>query len=377
MAAAGQKLSYNFLGKSGLQVSNICLGTMAFGNTPDGPMDTNMMYSVENQTNEATGHMIMDKFVEYGGNFIETANVYKHGDSEKIVGRWLQKQQRDSIVLATKVRFPLDWSTANDVGLSRRNVVQSLEESLERLQTNYIDLYQAHAWDNATPIRETVRTFHDLVRCGKIRYYGFSNLCGWMLQKVVDTTKLMGFNACVSLQQQYSLLRRESELDAFLVCENEGIGIMPWSPLKAGLLTGKFKRPDTRELTGTPGWGMQTALPEGQTVMSSWDEFRNDENYWGLLGVMAKIGQARDKPVTQVALRWVLQKHAVSSVIVRLTSIAQLEANVVPATCWTLTPEEMAELDEASRRMLPHPYDLNWGMPQVSRFNPYNTRVKH
>ncbi|RUS87507.1 hypothetical protein EGW08_004761, partial [Elysia chlorotica] len=227
------KVKYNFLGRSGLKVSNICLGTMVFGES---------VFGVPGYCDEALSHKILDRFAAYGGNFLDTADVYGPKNSESIIGTWLQKQPRENFVVATKCRFNMMDPDVNCVGLSRRHITQSIEGSLGRLHTDYVDLYQTHCWDTATPIEETLRALDDLVRCGKVRYVGVSNVSGWQLQKIVQTQEKLGLNAIVSLQQQYSLASRDSELEAFQVCKNEGIGVLPWSPLKGGVLTGKLKR---------------------------------------------------------------------------------------------------------------------------------------
>lgn len=346
-------MELNFLGKSGLRVSNIGLGTMTFGTSNEGPMD--LFYYNPKNTDEPTSHAILDKYVEYGGNFIDTANVYSHGNSEKIIGTWLQRHQRNDFVLATKVRFPLDLKSPNSVGLSRRNIVKSCEESLERLKTNYIDLYQAHAWDSATPVEETLRTFDDLIRSGLVRYYGYSNVCGWMLQKVAEIAKYMGLAPCVSLQQKYNLLRRDSELESITVCENEGIGLLAWNPLKGDLLSGKYKR----QTSST----QQSQGPEGNVKL---DKVKNEESYWNMMGILNRIAKAHEKSVSQVSIRWLLQKNVVSSVIVGVPTLQHLEDYVGAATGWKLSPEEMKELDETRTKRIEYPYDIIWGITSRS-----------
>ncbi|XP_045181803.2 1-deoxyxylulose-5-phosphate synthase YajO-like isoform X2 [Mercenaria mercenaria] len=373
--AGEKKAEYNFLGKTGMKVSNICLGTMTFGYNDEGPMG--VFFGNPRQSSEADAHKILDRYVELGGNFLDTANMYCSGKSEEIIGTWLEKKKnRDDIIIATKVRFPVDFSSLNDVGLSRRNIIKSCEDSLKRLQTDYIDLYQAHMWDNATPIEETLRAFDDLVKSGKIRYYGFCNLCGWQMQKIVETTKQLNLNPCVSLQQQYNLLRRDSELEAFMVCENEGMCVLPWSPLKGGMLTGKFKRDQKPDATGSRAGYMHAKREEGKnTSASNWEEFGSNENYWKLIAAMEKVAKANGKTVPQVALRWLLQKEVVSSVIIGCTSIQQLEDNMGASGGWEISSEGMKELDEAAPLSKPYPYDMLWefgGFGRMNRFNRSN-----
>ncbi|XP_021360065.1 uncharacterized protein LOC110454718 isoform X2 [Mizuhopecten yessoensis] len=284
---------YRFLGKSGLKVSNICLGTMTFGKST-------AMEHGPTQRDKAESHAIMDRFVNLGGNFIDTANVYSKGLSEEIVGTWLKKQKRENFVIATKVRAMMG-SGPNDTGLSRRHILQMCEDSLRRLQTDYIDLYQ----------------------------------------------------------QQYSLLCRHPELEEFQVCRNEGVGVLPWSPLKGGLLTGKFKRGAKPESDGSR-IGFTAAKESSRSVQSSpgWSKYEDNDFYWNLVDVMSKMAINHGKSVPQVALRWLLQKNVVSSVIIGVTSIKQLEDNMGAGTGWTLTTEEMDELDKTSSVELPYPYEL-------------------
>ncbi|XP_021360057.1 uncharacterized protein LOC110454714, partial [Mizuhopecten yessoensis] len=305
----------------------------------------------------------LDRFVELGGNFIDTANIYSLGLSEKIVGSWLKKQKRENFVIATKVRIPMG-SGPNDSGLSRRHILQMCDDSLRRLQTDYIDLYQTHGWDSAVPIEETLRALDDLVRGGKVRYVGVCNLTGWQMQKIVDKAEAMGINSIIGLQQQYNLLCRHPELEEFQVCRNEGVGVLPWSPLKGGLLTGKFKRGAKPESDGSR-IGFTAAKESSRSFQSSpgWSKYEDNEFYWNLVDVMSKIAISHGRSVPQVALRWLLQKNVVSSVIIGATSIKQLEDNMGAGTGWTLTTEEMDELDKTSSVELPYPYEM------VLRFN--------
>ncbi|RUS82277.1 hypothetical protein EGW08_009955, partial [Elysia chlorotica] len=186
----GSKVQYNFLGKSGLKVSNICLGTLTFGESPIGR---------PGQCDESLSFQILDRYAAWGGNFVDTADFYGYGNSENVVGSWLKRQNREDFVIATKCRYDM-CQNVNSVGLSRRHITKSIEDSLRRLHTDYVDVYQTHLFDNATPLDETFRTMDDLVRCGKIRYVGVSNVSGWQLQKIVETQKQLGLNPIVSLQ---------------------------------------------------------------------------------------------------------------------------------------------------------------------------------
>ncbi|CAL1533333.1 unnamed protein product [Lymnaea stagnalis] len=342
-----KRLPSVFLGQSGLKVSNICLGTMTFGESATG---------TPGHCDEEQSHQIINRFVEWGGNFFDTANVYGRGKSETILGNWLQHQPRDNYVIATKVRGNMGVeSDPNNVGLSRRHITASIDSSLDRLKTNYVDLYQAHAFDDATRLEETLRTLDDLVRVGKVRYVGVSNFSGWQLQKLVDTSEKLGLNPIVSLQQQYNLTCRESEFEPFRVCKTAGIGVLPWSPLKGGLLTGKVKR-GVDPTEGRIGWAAKNADTNTQArrrVSSLTDKT------FVVIEAAEAIGKNNGKrhSVAQVALRWLLQKDVVSSVIIGARTLAQLDDNLVAGGGWSLTREEMKQLDDLSAPSIPYPYD--------------------
>ncbi|XP_070176763.1 1-deoxyxylulose-5-phosphate synthase YajO-like isoform X2 [Littorina saxatilis] len=347
-----------YLGKSGLRVSNICLGTLTFG-------ESNM--GQPGQLDEAGSHALLNRFSERGGNFIDTANVYGRGRSERIIGSWLASQQRDRFVIATKVFFPMDRSNPNSMGLGRRHIMDSVEQSLKRLKTDYIDLLQTHVWDDATPLEETLMTMNDLVRSGKVRYVGASNVTGWQLQRIVELNKQMGFNACISLQQ-YSLVCRESEQDTFQACKLNGVGVLPWSPLKGGFLTGKVRR-GQKPQEGRLAWSADDDTLELQSA-PTWAQLNKTTN-WTALEAAEKIAKAKGKSVAQVSLRWLLQKSVVSSVIIGATKMHQLDDNMDASNGWTLSEEEMRQLDEASQPEIPYPYELIRRL-NVRRNNPWN-----
>lgn len=358
-------MDYNFLGKSGVKVSNLCLGTMTFGKDPGGLLNS------PTHADDDLSHAIMERYKELGGNFLDTANVYGRGKSETIVGAWLKKQERSNFVVATKVRFPTNANAPNAVGLSRRHIIESCEQSLERLQTHYIDLFQSHGWDDATPIEETLRTFDDLIHAGKIRYFGVSNLCGWQMQKVVDKIDAMGLNSCVTLQQQYNLLARQSEFEEFMVCRHEGIGVLPWSPLKGGLLTGKFTRDVTPDATSSRIGYVASNETKALQSAPAWSKYNGDDGFWNLIAKLQGIADINGKTIPQVAIRWLLQKVVVASVIIGATSVKQLEDNCGASSGWKLTDEEMVQLDEASPRVNLYPYEMIW-RPIVLRHNTFN-----
>ncbi|PVD21584.1 hypothetical protein C0Q70_17382 [Pomacea canaliculata] len=357
------KCDINFLGRSGLRVSNICLGAMTFGESN---------FGTPGQLDEQGAHALMDRYVQWGGNFIDTADIYGRGKSETIVGSWLAKQKREDVVIATKVRFPIDVTRPNSGGLSRRHITASIEGSLRRLQTDYVDLYQIHAWDDAVPLEETLSALSDLVRCGKVRYLGASNVTGWQLQKIVDMSREMGLSPFISLQQQYNLLSRLSELEPFQVCKTNGIGVLPWSPLKAGFLAGKVKKGDMPKdgRLEYAAYDPQNKFPGSHP---SWEKL-DKEQHWRILETVEKIAQTRGKTMAQVSLRWLVQKSVVSSVIIGATKMTQLDDNMAASSGWQLSEEEMSQLDEVSKPELGYPYDVIW-RANKDRVNPWNPAV--
>ena len=325
-------MEYRYLGKTGLKVSELCLGAMTFGR----------------ETPEEESYPIMDRFAAVGGNFIDTANVYSTGVSEEIVGRWLKNKQRDDFVIATKVRFPMG-DGPNEVGLSRKHVLASVEASLRRLQTDYIDLYQVHAWDPGAPLEETLSTLDNLVRAGKVRYLGVSNFAGWQLQKAVDISRHMGWEPFVCLQPLYNLLDREIEWELVPICQNEGLGIIPWSPLRGGWLSGKYRRGMERPISGTR---VDDATQHGWS--EAWEKY-DTPHTWGVIDAVFEIAAQTGRTAAQVALRWLLQRPGVTAPIIGVRTMAHLEDNL-GAVGWSLSDEQMARLDEVSEKPLPYPY---------------------
>ncbi|XP_077988264.1 1-deoxyxylulose-5-phosphate synthase YajO-like [Glandiceps talaboti] len=313
------------------------------------------------QLDEPSSHKMLDRFVELGGNFIDTADVYNEGTAERYLGTWLDKRKnRDSLVIASKCFLPVHgFDDPNRRGLSRKHISWSVEQSLKRLQTDYIDLYQIHVWDSATPIEETLRTMDDLVRSGKVRYVGASNVTGWQLQKIVYECKIMGLNPWVSLQAQYSLLCRHTEFELLDVCRNEGIGLLPWSPLRSGWLTGKIRRGMSQPPSGTRIAYVETdrAKLESESHVS-FSRFAEDDKALNLLDVMDRIGKEKDKSISQVALRWLLQQDTVPSVIIGAKTLQQLDENMGAGNGWELNDKEMKELDDASEVEEPYPYNM-------------------
>jgi aryl-alcohol dehydrogenase-like predicted oxidoreductase len=329
-------MNYRYLGKTGLKVSELCLGAMTFGR--------------ENEATEEESFQMMDRFIEAGGNFIDTANVYSTGISEEIVGRWLAKQKRDDLVIATKVRFPMG-SGPNDLGLSRKHILSSIDASLRRLQTDYIDLYQVHCWDEKTPLEETLSTLNDLVRKGVVRYLGASNFGGWQLQRAIDQSRANGWESFVCLQPQYNLLCRSTEWELIPLSIREGLGVIPWSPLRGGWLSGKFKRGMT-----APPEGSRIELAEEKNWGEKWSAY-NNEGTWRTLDALHAVAASVDRSPAQVALNWLLQKPGVTAPIIGARRIQQLENNL-GSVDWALSADQVQKLDQASEIPLPYPYDF-------------------
>ena len=318
-------MEYRTLGGTGTVVSAQCLGTMTFGN----------------ESSEEISRAQLDLFVERGGNFIDTADVYSRGVSEEIIGRWLADRpgSRDQLVIATKGRFPMG-DAPNDAGLTRTHLSRALDASLRRLGVETIDLYQAHAWDPLTPIEETLGFFDDAVRAGKIRYAGVSNFLGWQLQKTVLLARSGGRPPIVTLQPQYNLLVRDIEFELVEVCGNENVGILPWSPLAGGWLTGKYVRdqPPTgaTRLGENPQRGMEAYAPRNA-----------QERTWHVIDVVRQIAEGRGVSMSQVALAWVADRPSVSAVILGARTVEQLTDNLGAAGLH-LSEQETTLLTQAS-----------------------------
>jgi aryl-alcohol dehydrogenase-like predicted oxidoreductase len=337
-------MEYRTLGRSGCAVSTYCLGTMTFGAESD----------------EKVAHAQLDRFVEAGGTLVDTADVYSAGESERIIGHWYASRPADlteRVVLATKGRFPMA-DEPNGAGLSARHLTRALDASLTRLGLDTVDLYQAHAWDPLTPLDETLRAFDGFVRAGKIRYYGFSNFTGWQLTKAVHLARDIGLAAPVSLQPQYSLLVREIEWEIVPAAIDAGLGMLPWSPLGGGWLTGKYRR-DQRPSGATrlgedPGRGME-----------AWDR-RGTDRTWNVIDTVQRIAEGRGVSMAEVALAWLTDRPGVTSTILGARTLDQLDTNLKAAGLH-LTEAETAVLDEASDLQAPdYPYG-NLGIDQRSR----------
>ena len=324
-------MNYRFFGNSGLKVSELCLGAMTFGR----------------ESTKEVSFEIMDKFVNAGGNFIDTANVYSTGISETVVGEWMKGKNRADLVIATKVRGRMGDGPNNE-GLSRKHIMDQVDASLKRLRTDYIDLYQVHMWDDATPLEETLSTLDILVKAGKVRYIGASNYAAWQLQKAIDLSQMNGWEKFISLQPLYNLLDRELEWELLPLAKNEGLATMIWSPLRGGWLTGKYSRgmdklPDGRVKNATEGgWS------------EAWDVY-NNERTWTIIDTVKTVSEETGFSMAQVALNWLLQRPGVTTPIIGVRTVAHLEDNLKVSE-QTLSEEQMQRLNAASVMRKPYPY---------------------
>ena len=325
-------MEYRLLGASGLEVSVLSFGTMTLGG--EGRFAAMGNVQVEEARRQ------VDICIEAGINLFDTADIYSFGKSEEVLGQALGARRKD-IVLATKVFVALAPG-ANQSGLSRRHIIEACEASLRRLGTDYIDLYQAHNFDSLTPLDETLRAFDDLVRAGKIRYTGCSNYSGWQLMKALSVSDRLGLRRYISQQINYSLLARDAEHELVPAGLDQRTGIMAWSPLQYGLLSGKFRRG-------------QAKPPESRLNSLDAPGAIDEERLYKILDALAEIATRRGVSISQAALNWVTRKPCVDTVIIGARNEQQLRDNLAAAT-WTLTAAEVERLDEVSALPLPYPY---------------------
>ncbi len=324
--------SYRTLGRSGLVVSPVCLGTMTFGDQNWG-------------ADEATSRDIFDAYVEAGGNFVDTADIYASGESERRLGKFIRDSgMRDEIVLATKFGFngsanPLEKArtakgNVHAGGAGAKNIHRALEASLKRLGTDHVDLYWMHVWDGVTPVEEVVQTLGDLVRAGKIRYYGFSDMPAWFAMKAATIASERRVPGPVAMQLEYSLVARGVEEEHFPAAWEAGMAVMPWSPLAGGFLSGKYGRDDqagSGRLRGPNPFG---------------DSKFTDRN-WGVLDALKGVAAELDRTPAEVALAWAMARPGVTSTLVGASSVAQLQSNLGAAGI-DLSPDQMQRLNEVS-----------------------------
>ncbi|HAE87837.1 TPA: aldo/keto reductase [Candidatus Marinimicrobia bacterium] len=326
-------MNYRNLGKSGLKVSEICFGTMSFTG------DKGWSHIAHVQQQEAN-HMV-DIAIDHGINFFDTADIYSEGTSEEMLGVAL-KDRRNEVVLATKCGFR-SKEGPNGKGLSRRHIIDACHESLKRLKTDYIDLYQIHVFDFDTPLEETLSAFDQLIKDGKVRYIGCSNFQAWQLMKALAIQEKMGWESFVSLQAYYSLVGRDLEWELMPLCDDQGLGILPWSPLHGGFLSGKYRR--------NANWPSETRIKSMKDALP----FDHQQGY-DIVDVLYEIVANRQVTVAQVALNWLLCQPAVSSVIIGARNEKQLLDNI-GTSGWYLSGEEIKMINEVSKIRKPYP---NW-----------------
>ena len=333
--------SYLTLGRSGLRVSPFCLGTMTFGE------DLAPGFGSSVKDSEA----ILARYLELGGNFIDTANGYTRGHSEKIIGDFFQqgKGKRDRAVIATKFFTNLFAGDPNGGGGGRKAIVAQCEESLRRLQTDYIDLYYLHNWDRFTPIEETMRALDDLVHAGKVRYAGISDAPAWKVAEAQVMAHVRGWTPLIALQIEYSLMQRTVEGELTPMAQEKGLGVLPWGPLKAGALTGKYTRANGAKMQG----------PRGARV----GDFT--EKQYDIVDAVGRVAAECDASPAAVALAWLKVQPGVQSTIIGARTLEQLEANLKGLDL-ALTPEQVATLSDVSKPVLNFPADFLASAPSLS-----------
>jgi aryl-alcohol dehydrogenase-like predicted oxidoreductase len=326
-------MEYRALGRSGLRVSVLTMGTMTFGGRGN--------FKNVGTTDVVQARRQVDMCLAAGVNLIDTADVYSSGHAEEIVGEVLTGR-RDEVLLATKVRMPMGRGP-NDAGLSRHHIISGCEASLRRLGTDHIDLYQVHEWDGLTPLEETLRALESLVAAGKVRYVGASNYASWQLMKALGTAERLGLPQFVSQQIYYSLQAREAEYELIPLAVDQGLGVLVWSPLAGGLLSGKYRR--------------NHEAPAGSRQLTEWDEppVYDQEGLYDIIEVLVSIGEQRGVSAAQIALAYILAKPAVTSLVIGARTDEQLADNLAAASL-SLTEAELAELDKASALPLIYPY---------------------
>lgn len=340
-------MKYRFLGNTGLRVSELCMGTMTFGEG---------FFGI-GEVEQDGANALVKRALDGGINFFDTADIYSRGQSELILGKALEQLgvNRDSVVLATKVRGAMSDAASqntgdvNNVGLSRKHIIASCEASLRRLGTDHIDLYQIHGWDNLTPIEETMRALEDLVRSGKVRYIGCSNLAAWQIVKSNALASAAGGARFCSLQAYYSLLGRDLELDLLPMCIEEGLGVMVWSPLAGGFITGKFRRDQD--------------APEGSRRANFDFPPIDRERGYDLVEQLDALAKEKESSIPRLALSWVLQQQGISTVIIGAKKMSQLEDNLAAVEVeWS---EE--ELERVAGTAPPPKVYPNWMIQSMSR----------
>jgi aryl-alcohol dehydrogenase-like predicted oxidoreductase len=339
---------YVTLGRSGLRVSPLCLGAMTFGTAWGWGTD------------EGGAKALLDAYVDVGGNFVDTADLYLGGESEEILGRWLRARKlRERIVVGTKFGFCAEPGNPNAGGNGRMNIRRALEGSLRRLGTDHVDIYWLHAWDGTTPVEEVVASLDDLVRAGKVRHLGLSNVPAWYAARYQTLAEALGKERVVALQLEYSLVERSIEREHVPLSRELGMAVMPWSPLASGFLTGKYRREGN---TGKGEGRLETLKGSGNPVFEKF----TDRN-WSILEALEAVAADLGYPPAQVALSWVTHRPGITSTLVGATHASQLAANLA-ALGLDLSPQHAARLDAASALQAIHPYQY-FGPPFTGMLN--------
>lgn len=327
-------MEYRLLGRSGLKISTVTMGTMTFGGVGWAKQTGSLGVSEAKR--------LVDLCLDAGVNLIDTADVYSGGKSEEIIGEILGGKRKDGVLLATKARFRMGEGP-NDVGSSRQHLIAACEASLRRMKTDVIDLYQLHEWDGQTPLEETMEALDTLVRAGKVRYIGCSNFSGWHIMKALGVSEKDKRQRFVSQQIHYTLEARDAEYELLPISVDQGLGVLVWSPLAGGLLSGKHRR--------------DQAAPEGTRQFAGWTEppIRDENRLWNIVDTLVAIAEERDVSAAQVALAWLIGRKPVTSVIIGGRTEAQFKDNLAAADL-KLTPDERKRLDDVSLPPVIYPY---------------------
>ncbi len=349
-------MNYRTLGRSGLKVPELCFGTGTFGGAND-------FFKSWGSTQDKEATALIDICMEAGCNFFDTADIYSDGHSETVLGKAIAHLPRTDVLLSTKATFRGNNTGPNNVGSSRYHLIQALDNSLKRLNTDYIDVYHLHAFDATTPLDETLSTLDNFIREGKVRYIACSNFSGWHLMKSLSLSEQHSWARYVGHQVYYSLVGRDYEWELMPLALDQGVGALVWSPLGWGRLTGKIRR-------GQP-------LPENsrlqnQTVTDA-GPLPDWEHVYKVVDALDELAKETNKTVPQLALNWLLQRPTISTLIIGARDEKQLRANLA-STGWNLTPEQVAKLDAASALPLAYPY---WHQVQFDERNPFPTKQLH
>ncbi|PZM13556.1 aldo/keto reductase [Rhizobium tubonense] len=327
-------MEYRLLGRSGLKISTITMGTMTFGGKG--------WAKTVGDLGVGEARRLVDMCLDAGVNLIDTADVYSQGASEEILGEILGGPRKNGVLIATKARFPMG-DGPNNAGSSRYHLIRACEASLKRMKTDVIDLYQLHEWDGQTPLEETIEALDTLVRQGKVRYIGCSNFSGWHIMKALGVSEKDSRERFVSQQIHYTLESRDAEYELLPISIDQGLGILVWSPLAGGLLSGKHRR--------------NQATPEGTRQFAGWTEppIRDENRLWNIVDTLVSIAESRNVSAAQVALAWLIGRKGVTSVIIGGRTDAQFKDNLAAAEL-TLTQDERQRLDDVSLPQVLYPY---------------------